>query len=77
METLAEYAPFAMSRKQFPVKLCFAIAVYKSWDQLETVGVDLRTSDFPYGQIYVALYQVMDVRKLAILLLEDRTYDDP
>jgi hypothetical protein len=58
------------SRKQFPVRLCFAITINKAQGQLlKKVGVDLRQSVFIHGQFYVALSRVIDMSNLDILLL--------
>jgi hypothetical protein len=48
--------PFKLSRRQYPVKLCFAMSINKSQGQsVKTTGVDLRTPVFTHGQLYVAL----------------------
>jgi len=48
--------PFVLRRKQFPIKLCFAMIVNKSYGEtLGIVGLDLRTSAFTHGQFYVAI----------------------
>jgi hypothetical protein len=71
--SLPNELPFVINRRQFPTRLCFAITVNKSQGQsLETVGVDLRSSAFSHGQLYVALSRVTDVRRLTVLLAEDR-----
>jgi hypothetical protein len=59
------------SRKQFSVRLCFALTINKAQDQsLKRVGIDLRQSVFTRGQFYVALSRVTDVSNLDILLPE-------
>lgn len=64
--------PFKLTRKQFPIRVCFARTVNKSQGQsLDLVGVDLRTSSFSHGQLYIALSRVTDVSKLALLFKED------
>ena len=64
--------PFKLTRKQFPIRVCFAMTVNKSRGQsLDLVGVDLRTSSFSHRQLYVALSRVTDVSKLALLFKED------
>ncbi|KAH0603160.1 uncharacterized protein H6S33_008164 [Morchella sextelata] len=65
--------PFILTRKQFPVRLCFAMTVNKTQGQsLDIVGIDLRTSSFMHGQLYVALSRATDVNKLRILQTEER-----
>jgi ATP-dependent exoDNAse (exonuclease V) alpha subunit len=65
--------PFILTRKQFPVRLCFAMTVNKAQGQsLDIVGIDLRTSSFTHGQLYVALSRATDVNKLRILQTEER-----
>ena len=65
--------PFILSRKQFPVRLCFAMTVNKAQGQsLDTVGIDLRTWAFTHGQLYVALSQITDVRQLLVLQRPDQ-----
>ena len=60
--------PFVLIRKQFPIKLCFAMTVYKSQGQtLGIVGLDLRTVAFTHGQLYVAMSRVTNVANLGIL----------
>jgi hypothetical protein len=60
---------FILTRRQFPVQLCFAISINKSQGQsLPVVGLDLRNSVFSHGQLYVALSRVTDVSKLHVLI---------
>jgi ATP-dependent DNA helicase PIF1 len=60
------------SRKQFPVRLCFAMTINKSQGQsFHTVGVDLRTPVFTHGQFYVAVSRTSSVEGLSILLPEN------
>ena len=50
---------YILSRRQYPIRFWFAMTVNKSRGQsLKTVGVDLRTSAFTHGQLYVALSRV-------------------
>jgi ATP-dependent exoDNAse (exonuclease V) alpha subunit len=59
---------FLLTRRQFPVQLCFAMSINKSQGQsLPEVGLDLRNSVFSHGQLYVALSRVTDVSKLHVL----------
>ena len=63
--------PLIISRKQFPIRLCFAMTVNESQGQsLDTVGVDLRAPPFTHGQLYMALSRVTDVSRLCVLFPE-------
>lgn len=63
--------PFTLTRRQFPVQVCFAMTINKSQGQLlNTVGIDLRLPVFCHGQLYVALSRVTDVAKMTVLLPE-------
>ena len=51
--------PFEWSRRQFPVRVCFAMTINKSQGQtLQRVGVWLSEPCFGHGQLYVALSRV-------------------
>ncbi len=61
-----------LARKQFPVCLYLVITVNKSQGQsFYTVGLDLRTPVFTYGQLYVAVSLTSSVEGLSILLPEN------
>lgn len=48
------------------------MTVNKSQSQsLDLVGIDLRTSSFSHGQLYVALSRVTDVSRLVLLFKKD------
>ena len=60
---------FVLRRRQFPVKLAFAISINKAQGQsLKYVGLDLRVPVFSHGQLYVALSRATSSRKIKILL---------
>ena len=50
----SEY-PFTFKRRQFPVKLAFAVTINKSQGQtFNQIGIDLRRDVFNHGQLYYA-----------------------
>jgi ATP-dependent DNA helicase PIF1 len=68
LDTDADHFP-RFSQKQFPVKICYAITIYKSQNQLlKTVSVDFRRPCFTHGQLYIALFRVTNVSRLNVLL---------
>jgi len=68
LTTSDEELPFILERKQFPLRLCFAMTVNKSQGQSrKKVGVDLRTDAFTHGQLYVALSRVTSLDGLTLL----------
>jgi ATP-dependent DNA helicase PIF1 len=59
--------PFQMKRKQFPIRLSYAITANKSQGQtLKFVGIYLGTEFFSHGQVYVSLSRVGDKKKILI-----------
>ena len=57
--------PFEFCRRQFPVKVCFAMSINKSQGQSVThVGLDLRNAVFTHGQFYVAVSRVTSVKNI-------------
>lgn len=66
-------SPFEMTRRQFPLQLCYAMTIHKSQGQtIARVGVDLRSDMFSHGQLYVALGRVTDKNSIKILMHSDR-----
>ena len=57
-----------IERRQFPLRLCYAITVKKSQSQtLDKVCVDLREHPFAHGQLYVAASHVRNSNNILIL----------
>ncbi|XP_058810119.1 ATP-dependent DNA helicase pif1-like [Phymastichus coffea] len=56
-------------RRQFPIKLAFAMAINKAQGQTFTnTGIDLRRDVFNYGQLYVAMSRVKSWNSVKVYL---------
>ncbi|KAE8251462.1 hypothetical protein A4X13_0g3984 [Tilletia indica] len=65
--------PFTLCRRQFPVKVCFAMTINKSQGQtIQHIGIDLRYPCFGHGQLYVALSRASNAEQVKVLLPEDK-----
>jgi PIF1-like helicase/Helicase len=68
--------PFQLCRRQFPVRLAFAMTINKSQGQsLKYVGLDMRSSVFTHGQFYVAVSRATSVHRLKAIWNSDS--DEP
>lgn len=65
---------FRFRRRQFPVRLAFALSINKSQGQsVQHVGLCLSIPVFAHGQLYVALSRATASHNIKILLSEDST----
>ena len=63
--------PFVLRRRQFPIKLAFAMTINKSQGQtLEKVGIYLPDPVFSHGQLYVALSRARCQRDVKIKVID-------
>ncbi|KAJ4805065.1 ATP-dependent DNA helicase PIF1 [Rhynchospora pubera] len=61
--------PFRFKRKQFPVRLCFAMTINKAQGQtIPNVGVYLPEPVFSHGQLYVALSRGVSRQNTKLLI---------
>ncbi|XP_010233605.1 ATP-dependent DNA helicase PIF1-like [Brachypodium distachyon] len=72
-----EMFPFRFKRKQFPIRLCFAMTINKAQGQtIPNVGVYLPRPVFSHGQLYVALSRATSRNKLKVLAAPLNDDDD-
>ncbi|KAG5588794.1 hypothetical protein H5410_049228 [Solanum commersonii] len=65
--------PFKFIRKQFPVRLCFAMTINKAQGQtIQNVGLYLPQHVFSHGQLYVALSRGISMSTTKVLVLTEQ-----
>ena len=71
LEPTTEDLPIPLKRRQFPVRLAYAMTINKSQGQsVKYVGIDLRTPVFSHGQLYVALSRCTSKDRIKVLFPE-------
>lgn len=74
LQPSAETLPIPLQRQQFPVRLAFAMTINKSQGQsVKHVGINLETSVFSHGQLYVALSRCTSGHRIKVLLPPENT----
>ena len=64
--------PFKLRRRQFPVRLAFAMTINKAQGQtLQRVGLFLPSHAFLHGQLYVVLLGVGSAQQATVLAVGD------
>ncbi|KAI3854788.1 hypothetical protein MKX03_015873 [Papaver bracteatum] len=76
MTTPESSLPFILHRRQFPVRICYAMTINKSQGQsLPNVGVYLEEPVFSHGQLYVAISRT--TRRQGLRILIKKTGNEP
>ena len=59
--------PFTLNRRQFPIRLSYAITINKSQGQtFEKIGLFLPTPCFAHGQLYVAFSRARSINDIRV-----------
>ncbi|XP_058211687.1 uncharacterized protein LOC131323863 [Rhododendron vialii] len=67
--TDAKLYPVQFTRRQFPIRLCFAMTINKAQGQtLDIVGVNLQEPVFSHGLLYVALSRDTAASKIKVVV---------
>nr|KAJ0203108.1 hypothetical protein LSAT_V11C500246880 [Lactuca sativa] len=68
--------PFKLKRKQFPIRLCFAMTINKAQGQtIPSVRIYLPESVFSHGQLYVALSRGISRATTKVLVKPDEQFN--
>ncbi|KAF4530354.1 hypothetical protein B566_EDAN018479, partial [Ephemera danica] len=66
--------PFKFNRKQFPVRLSYAMTINKAQGQtFDRIGLDLEQAVFTHGQLYVALSRCKSLDSIIVKLASNET----
>lgn len=66
-----------MTRRQFLIKLAYAMTINKSEGQsVKYVGIDLRIPVLSHGQLYVALSRCTAAKRISLLLPVNKTGEE-
>ncbi|KAK9049501.1 hypothetical protein SSX86_031532 [Deinandra increscens subsp. villosa] len=67
--------PFIFTRRQFPIRLCYAMTINKSQGQsLNKIGIYLPQHVFGHGQLYVALSRATSPTSLKVVVVPQEDY---
>ena len=66
--------PFTLRRRQFPVRLAFAMSINKAQGQtFDSVGIHLPSPCFSHGQLYVAMSRVGKANGVKVCTAEEQS----
>ena len=68
--------PYCICRKQFPIRVAYAMTINKSQGQmLPKVGIHIMKDVFLHGQLYIAFFHAMAPKNVSVLL-QDKLHGD-
>ena len=75
LEPSAEEIPFSFIRRQFPLRVAYAVTINKRQGQsFDGVGIYLTVPVFSHGQMYVAVSRAKNQEMVKIQISKDATY---